>query len=58
MENIHKNKFNILSSALILVMALFSLACQEDEDVVTGMPSIERVRYTDPATASRSPSPS
>lgn len=51
MENIHKNKFNILSSALILVMALFSLACQEDEDVVTGMPSIERVRYTDPATA-------
>ncbi|QDH80769.1 hypothetical protein FKX85_17675 [Echinicola soli] len=51
MKNNHINKFNLLSSALILAMALCSLACQEDEDEVTGMPSIERVRYTDPTTA-------
>ncbi|GGF26192.1 glycan-binding surface protein [Echinicola rosea] len=51
MKNKHINKFNLLSSALILAMALCSLACQEDEDEVTGMPSIERVRYTDPDTS-------
>ncbi|WP_157492822.1 glycan-binding surface protein [Echinicola pacifica] len=42
---------NILSSLLVILLAITSLACQEDEDEVTGMPTIDRIRYTDPETA-------
>lgn len=51
MKNIHINSINFFNCTLVLLLAVATLACKEDEDMVGGAPSIERIRYTDPTTA-------
>lgn len=52
-QHIYKSSHSVLVAAA-LVGTVFLGACQEEDEISVGPPAIERVRFTDPATADSS----